>query len=70
MRKQISTKVHGVLDYVTGAALMALPSVLGWRRRPSMLLEGAGGDAKNWIHSNGSYAQTRHYPATRSTRAT
>jgi len=42
MRKPISTKVHGVLDYVTGAALMALPSMLGWRRKPSMLLEGSG----------------------------
>ena len=42
MRKPISTQTHGVLDYVTGAALMALPSLLGWRRRPAMLLEGAG----------------------------
>jgi PQQ-dependent dehydrogenase (methanol/ethanol family) len=28
------------------------------------MLEGAGGDAKNWLHSNGSYAQTRYYPGT------
>src|SRR5207342_15313 len=28
------------------------------------MLEGAGGDAKNWIHPNGSYAQTRYYPGT------
>jgi PQQ-dependent dehydrogenase (methanol/ethanol family) len=26
------------------------------------MLDGAGGDAKNWIHPNGSYAQTRYYP--------
>ena len=26
------------------------------------MLDGAAGDAKNWIHSNGSYAQTRYYP--------
>jgi PQQ-dependent dehydrogenase (methanol/ethanol family) len=26
------------------------------------MLDGAGSDAKNWIHSNGSYAQTRYYP--------
>jgi len=26
------------------------------------MLEGAAGDAKNWIHPNGSYAQTRYYP--------
>src|SRR6202158_1932957 len=25
-------------------------------------LDGAGRDAKNWIHSNGSYDQTRYYP--------
>jgi alcohol dehydrogenase (cytochrome c) len=26
------------------------------------MLDAAGGDAKNWIHPNGSYAQTRYYP--------
>jgi PQQ-dependent dehydrogenase (methanol/ethanol family) len=26
------------------------------------MLDNAGSDAKNWIHSNGSYAQTRYYP--------
>jgi len=26
------------------------------------MLEGAGADAKNWIHPNGNYAQTRYYP--------
>jgi PQQ-dependent dehydrogenase (methanol/ethanol family) len=26
------------------------------------MLSAAGGDAKNWIHSNGSYEQTRFYP--------
>ena len=26
------------------------------------MLDAAGGDAKNWIHSNGSYEQTRYYP--------
>ena len=28
------------------------------------MLDAAGGDAKNWIHSNGSYEQTRYYPGT------
>ncbi|HEV2220432.1 MAG TPA: PQQ-binding-like beta-propeller repeat protein [Casimicrobiaceae bacterium] len=28
------------------------------------MLRGAGADAKNWLHSNGSYAQTRYYPGT------
>ena len=26
------------------------------------MLDNAASDAKNWIHSNGSYAQTRYYP--------
>src|SRR5664279_5059938 len=26
------------------------------------MLNAAGGDAKNWIHANGSYDQTRYYP--------
>ncbi len=26
------------------------------------MLDAAGGDAKNWIHANGSYDQTRYYP--------
>jgi len=28
------------------------------------MLDGAGADPKNWIHPNGSYAQTRYYPGT------
>jgi len=28
------------------------------------MLGAAGSDAKNWLHSNGSYAQTRYYPGT------
>jgi alcohol dehydrogenase (cytochrome c) len=27
------------------------------------MLDAAGQDSKNWLHSNGSYAQTRYYPA-------
>ncbi len=33
-----------------------LPQITG------AMLDGAGGDPKNWIHPNGSYAQTRYYP--------
>jgi len=29
------------------------------------MLEKAGGDAKNWIHANGNYANTRYYPGAR-----
>ena len=28
------------------------------------MLDNAGSDAKNWIHPNGSYSQTRYYPGT------
>ncbi|HXT02953.1 MAG TPA: quinonprotein alcohol dehydrogenase, partial [Casimicrobiaceae bacterium] len=28
------------------------------------MLDAAGSNANNWIHSNGSYAQTRYYPGT------
>ena len=28
------------------------------------MLDAAGSDAKNWLHSNGSYEQTRYYPGT------
>src|SRR5256886_2666051 len=33
------------------------------------MLEKAGGDAKNWIHSNGNYANTRYYPGAQITAA-
>ena len=27
------------------------------------MLDNAGGDANNFLHTNGNYEQTRHYPA-------
>ena len=30
MYKPISTKTHGVLDYVTAATFIALPRLMGW----------------------------------------
>jgi hypothetical protein len=30
MTKPISSRVHGMVDYATGAALLALPNLLGW----------------------------------------
>src|SRR5438034_2301661 len=33
------------------------------------MLEKAGGDAKNWIHPNGNYANTRYYPGAQITAA-
>lgn len=36
--KFLSTRMHGVLDYVMVAALLALPRMLGWSERVTMLL--------------------------------
>ncbi|GAB4196777.1 MAG: hypothetical protein OHK0022_14570 [Roseiflexaceae bacterium] len=36
--KLFSTKTHGVLDYLTAASLLALPRVLGWSGRVTMML--------------------------------
>src|SRR4051812_45098498 len=37
----ISTRTHGVLDYLTAGALIALPRAMGWSRRVTGLLTGA-----------------------------
>jgi hypothetical protein len=42
MQKPISTKVHGVLDYMTAAFLHTLPRVMGWNRTPTTVLDSAG----------------------------
>ena len=42
MRKPISTKVHGVLDYITASFLHTLPRVMGWSRPVTALLDCAG----------------------------
>jgi hypothetical protein len=39
------TNVHGVVDYVVGAALTTLPRAFGMSGRPAQLLEGAGAGA-------------------------
>lgn len=44
MRK-LPTHVHGVIDYVFGAALTILPRALGWRGTPARVLESAGAEA-------------------------
>jgi hypothetical protein len=42
---KMSTKVHGVVDYAVGAALMALPRSIGLNRRVGALLESSGAAA-------------------------
>ena len=32
------------------------------------MLDKAGGDSNNWLHTQGNYAQTRYYPATQITK--
>ena len=46
----------------TGATTMAKAVPDSMPQITAAMLDGAGGDPKNWIHPNGSYAQTRYYP--------
>ena len=48
----------------TGATTTAKPMSGNLVSITQSMLDGAGTDAKNWIHPNGSYAQTRYYPGT------
>ena len=41
MVKPISTRTHGVLDYLSVGALCALPRILGWDQKVTTLLTGA-----------------------------
>ena len=41
MRKPISTKVHGIIDYMTAGLLVTLPRALGWSRQVTCLLDAA-----------------------------
>jgi len=48
MRKPISTRVHGVIDYMTAGMLFTLPRVMGWSRNVTRLLDMAGGSAAGY----------------------
>jgi hypothetical protein len=39
--KPISTKMHGILDYTSAAALVAIPRIFGWNKTATRLLTGA-----------------------------
>jgi alcohol dehydrogenase (cytochrome c) len=52
------SEIAGAAGTTSAKAMPSFTSVT-----PAML-DGAGADAKNWIHPNGSYAQTRYYPGT------
>ena len=41
MQKPISTKVHGILDFITAGMLMTLPRVMGWSKTVTHLLDSA-----------------------------
>jgi len=54
----------GAQETGTGATTTAKPMPSTLPQVTTAMLEAAGGDPKNWIHPNGSYAQTRYYPGT------
>ena len=65
----VAAAVAGALSFGAGAqetgtgattTAKAMPGTLP--QVTSTMLDGAGNDPKNWIHPNGSYAQTRYYP--------
>lgn len=39
MRKPISTKVHGILDFMTAGLMFALPRAMGWSKDVTRLLD-------------------------------
>jgi hypothetical protein len=42
MKKPISTRTHGIIDYAFATALIALPYALGWTPRATRLAVGSG----------------------------
>ena len=52
-----------------GATTSAKPMTKPPAAITQAMLDAAGSDAKNWIHSNGSYEQTRYYPGAQITSA-
>ena len=48
MQKPISTRIHGILDYMTAGMLVTLPRVMGWDRKVTRLLDVAGVSAAGY----------------------
>lgn len=55
---------HGAEEIQGGAATSGSPVTKALTQVTQVQLDGAGGNAKDWLISNGSYAQTRYYPGT------
>ena len=49
-------------EMAAGATTSARPMSPSLAPITQAMLDGAGKDSKNWLHSNGSYEQTRFYP--------
>jgi len=43
--RRMSTKTHGIIDYLTSATLLALPKLLGWDTKTTAIVSGSGGAA-------------------------
>jgi len=52
----------GAQETGTADTTVAKPMSKNFAPVTQAMLDNAASDAKNWIHSNGSYAQTRYYP--------
>jgi alcohol dehydrogenase (cytochrome c) len=48
-------------EMAAGATTVARPMSASLSEVSEAMLDGAGKDTKNWLHANGSYAQTRYY---------
>jgi PQQ-dependent dehydrogenase (methanol/ethanol family) len=57
----LSLSIHAQ-ETGAGATTTAKPMPGTLPQISAAMLDAAGGDPKNWIHPNGSYAQTRYYP--------
>lgn len=62
MQKPISTKVHGILDFMTAGFLMTLPRVMGWSKTVTTICDSAA------VGATGYSLLTKYEMAPRATR--